>query len=261
VRAQAERVGGIIGDTIPAAAARFLAARAYLIVATVAEDGSVAASILCGAEGFAAATDERTVRITPLCGHIDSVMRDIRASGRVGILAIDPANRRRIRVNGQASVLDGTIFVTTREVYSNCPQYIHPRAVERRPMLPVHAVAGDVLTSEQQAWVTRADTFFIATAHRDTGADASHRGGDAGFVRVVNATRLLIPDYPGNNMFNTLGNLAADPRCGLLFVDPATGSTLQLRGRAAVLWEPERRIQVDVDSVIETRDAVPLRWL
>lgn len=224
VRTQAERVGAIIGDSIPAAAARFLAARAYLIVATVAADGSVTASILCGAEGFAIATDERSVRITALCGHVDAVMRDIRATGQVGVLAIDTANRRRIRVNGQASVHDATIFVTTREVYSNCPQYIHPRAVERGPMLPAHAVAGEALTREQQAWIARADTFFIATAHRDAGADASHRGGDAGFVRVVNATRLLIPDYPGNSM-------------------------------------PQRLIQFDVDGVVETHDAVPLRWL
>ena len=81
-----------------------------------------------------------------------------------------------------------------------------------------------------------ADTFFIASGYRDEGdsaafgMDASHRGGERGFVRVVDEGRLEFPDYAGNNHFNTIGNLVLDPRAGFLFVDFETGGLLQLTG-------------------------------
>jgi ferredoxin-NADP reductase len=96
--------------------------------------------------------------------------------------------------------------------------------------------------------------------------DASHRGGDPGFVTVVDDGRLAIPDYPGNNHYNTIGNLELDPRAGLLFVSFATGSLLQLTGRVTVDWHPdaathaERVLHFDVDEVVEQPSVLPLRW-
>jgi predicted pyridoxine 5'-phosphate oxidase superfamily flavin-nucleotide-binding protein len=124
----------------------------------------------------------------------------------------------------------------------------------------------DALTEPQQRAIERADTLFIASVHADAGADASHRGGQPGFVRVLNERRLLIPDYAGNNMFQTLGNIAADPRVGLLFVDFDTGTTLQMTGRAKILWEPEalkgavRTVAVEIDEIVEIEGQGPLGW-
>jgi predicted pyridoxine 5'-phosphate oxidase superfamily flavin-nucleotide-binding protein len=118
--------------------------------------------------------------------------------------------------------------------------------------------------------VAAADTFVIATAARDGSADASHRGGSPGFVTVHGDRRLSFPDYAGNSMFLTLGNLAANPRAGLLFIDWETGDTLQLSGRAAVDWSPsraaaipgaERVVDLEVERVIATRGALPLHWV
>ena len=64
------------------------------------------------------------------------------------------------------------------------------------------------------------------------GADISHRGGRPGFVRV-DGDVLTIPDFRGNRYFNTLGNLIAEPRASLLFVDFETGDLLQLQGSRA----------------------------
>ncbi len=102
--------------------------------------------------------------------------------------------------------------------------------------------------------------FFIASFHPVGGADASHRGGRPGFVRIENDGRIGFPDYPGNNMFNTLGNLAGHSRVGLLFVDFATGDLLQVAGRASLPEGPERRVEVLVHEVRETRGGSPLRW-
>jgi ferredoxin-NADP reductase len=99
--------------------------------------------------------------------------------------------------------------------------------------------------------------------------DASHRGGERGFVRVANDRRLEFPDYAGNNHFNTIGNLVLDPRAGFLFVDFATGSLLQLTGRAAIDWDSEavaslpgarRLVAFDIEEIVELPAAVALRW-
>ena len=97
---------------------------------------------------------------------------------------------------------------------------------------------GLALTAKQQDWIQKADTFFVATAHPFRGADASHRGGQPGFVAVVDAQTLIWPDYSGNMMFNTLGNIVSNPKSGLLFLDFDTGRTLQLTGAAEIVWEP-----------------------
>ncbi len=232
VRALADRVGGIINSEIPAVAAAFVAAQPFVIVSTVDAKGQPTASLLGGAPGFASASDVRTLTITPAFGH--DVFDDINASGVIGILAIDLATRRRMRVNGIA-VRDGdSIVVTTREVYSNCPQYIVPRAF-----------APASLDEASRDIIATADTFFLATSHPVHGADASHRGGA---VRIESSTRLSWPDLPGNNMLNSLGNLVVNPRCGLLFVDFDRGAPLRLRGRAMIEGDRERVVTFESEQ-------------
>jgi hypothetical protein len=80
-------------------------------------------------------------------------------------------------------------------------------------------------------------TFFLGTAHPERGADASHRGGAPGFVRVE-GNQLWWPDYPGNNLFNSFGNLAVNPEAALLFIDFGTGAVLHLSGTASIEWDP-----------------------
>jgi ferredoxin-NADP reductase len=86
---------------------------------------------------------------------------------------------------------------------------------------------------------------------------------------VLNASKICFPDYAGNNHYNTIGNLMVDPRIGMLFVDFATGSLLQLTGRAMIDWESpavaeepgaKRLITIDIEAVIELPSALALRW-
>jgi ferredoxin-NADP reductase len=99
--------------------------------------------------------------------------------------------------------------------------------------------------------------------------DASHRGGPLGFVTVVDDRTLIIPDYKGNNHFNTIGNLVVDPRAGLLFVDFETGALLQLTGEAEIDWDSpavadypgaRRLIRFTIEEANLLEGALPLRW-
>jgi predicted pyridoxine 5'-phosphate oxidase superfamily flavin-nucleotide-binding protein len=264
----ARRVAGSVHPSIPPAAADFLAGRTWVVVASADAGGRPWASLLSGPEGFVRAVDHRTVRIRAVPTPGDPLAANLLPASLLGLLAPDLATRRRMRLNGRVELEpDGAILLKADQVYSNCPKYITPRGPVggTAATYPVHVAHRTVLTTGDQEWIRRADTFFIATINPGEGADASHRGGPAGFIRVE-GNRVTWPDYRGNSMFNTLGNLARLPRAGLLIPDWATGRTLQLRGRSELDWDPshaaafpgaERLVHLEVDEVVETADAAP----
>jgi predicted pyridoxine 5'-phosphate oxidase superfamily flavin-nucleotide-binding protein len=275
VRAMAERVGGSIHPTIPRAAREFLEEQLMVVVGFVGADGWVWASLLVGEPGFMEALDERTVRIGAMPFPGDPLAEALQegVGTQVGLLAIDLSTRRRLRLNGEAERRTDDIYVCTRQVYANCPKYIQirePKAGRAEPGLQDrHAVRSRRLTDEQRHFISDTDTFFIASVHPEGGSDASHRGGNPGFVRFLGEDALEFPDYSGNTMFNTLGNIAVNPNAGLLFLDFERGRTLQLTGEARIVWDvgravgfsrTERAVEFRVQEVIETRGALPLRW-
>ena len=93
------------------------------------------------------------------------------------------------------------------------------------------------LTMSQQLWILNADTFFVGSQSSQKKLDASHRGGNYGFVEVLENGALKIPDYTGNSMYNTLGNIQENPNVGLLFIDFKHGNTLQMTGKATLLFD------------------------
>lgn len=177
-----------------------------------------------------------------------------------------------MKAKGKVISMTGDGFeVRTERVYALCPKYIQARTWElgRRDRPARDTERAPTLTGEQGEWISRADTFFVASFHPETAADASHRGGMPGFVRVVDGGTLVWPDYPGNRMFNTLGNLTANPKAGLLFVDFESGDTLQLTGETRLEWDKEeaarfagaeRTVEFRVGEVLATPGASPLKW-
>jgi predicted pyridoxine 5'-phosphate oxidase superfamily flavin-nucleotide-binding protein len=267
------RVSKSIHASIPPAAREFLRNQAMAILSTVDPNGRVWASLLTGQPGFLHATGERTVQIdaTPVPG--DPLSESLRVGDRVGLLAIEFATRRRMRINGMvAAYRDGHLSVQTDQVYANCPKYIQARVASGQGGHEgaVQAVRRAVrFTDEHQRWIEQADTFFIASFHEASGADVSHRGGNPGFIHVENGNTLVWPDYSGNQMFQSLGNISVNPNAGLLFIDFESGSTLQLTGQAHVIWDndqvrafagAERLVEFHIEQVIEIIGASPLRW-
>ena len=273
VREMAERVGNSIRPTIPAAAHEFLLDQPMLVVGSVGSGGRLWASLLAGEPGFARVLDERTVRVQAHPASGDPLNDNLEEPGaEVGMLAIDLFGRRRMRLNGKAERRPEGIYVRAEQVYANCPKYIQARrwkTVENEP-----STGGAVLrtrrpTEDQRRRISGADTFFIASAHLEGGADAAHRGGQPGFVRFLDESTLEFPDYSGNTMFNTLGNIATNPKAGLLFVNFEGGGTLQLTGGARIVWDAdragafagaERIVEFGIEEVVEIPAAVLLRW-
>jgi len=76
-----------------------------------------------------------------------------------------------------------------------------------------------VFSDRDRQFIENAAFFFLATADGEGQPNVSHKGGMSGFVRVVGPAELAYPDYDGNGMFVSLGNVAVNPRVGLLFID------------------------------------------
>jgi uncharacterized protein len=243
---------------LPDAARAFLHQQPWIVLGAEDADGRVWASVLYGPPGFIStpAADTVVIAAEPLPG--DPLTGAL--AGPVGGLAIEPGTRRRMRLNGRALSGDAKTAIVTEQVYSNCPKYITRREVEAvvAEAAPPRAAGGE-LDARALQQLAAADTAFVATRGPD-GLDASHRGGQPGFLRAVDAHTIVWPDYPGNRMFNTLGNIATDGRCGVTVVDPEDGTTLYVSGRASILWDEERAVQLRVDAVVRLERAAPLRW-
>jgi uncharacterized protein len=93
------------------------------------------------------------------------------------------------------------------------------------------------LTDEDRAFVERCSMFFLATADAEGRPDCSYKGGDPGFVRVVEPGTLVFPSYDGNGMFRSLGNLLVNPHLGMLFIDFESPKRLRINGEASVRHE------------------------
>ncbi|MEW2414942.1 pyridoxamine 5'-phosphate oxidase family protein [Streptomyces sp. NPDC046866] len=263
VRELAEHVGRSIGAGIKDVAADFLARQPHLVVGAADAAGRLWASLLTGPPGFVRATGADRIAVTgglpagdPLAGALAT------AGTRVGTIALDPRTRRRMRLNGTLEPAPGGFEVAAEQVFANCPKYLQKRQpLELAAEGPGVVRRGDALTAGQQRAVRAADTFFVATTAED-GTDASHRGGLPGFVEVLSPAELAWPDYPGNAMFLTLGNLAADPRAALLFPHWETGAVLQLSGRARTEFAADgsRSVRFRIESVVEALHPGRLRW-
>jgi len=193
------------------------------------------------------APNERTVEFDLSDASInehDPFWNNIQHNPRIASLFLELATRRRLRINGKISRLSADRLLLDVEVcYPNCPKYIQRRHIQlenvKRSENAPSAMDGETLHREQTALIRASDTFFVASAHAERGVDVSHRGGPPGFVEVVDECTLRIPDYAGNGMFNTLGNLAVNPRAGLVFLDFERNRTLQLTGSTEILWDRE----------------------
>lgn len=271
---QAEFSRGAIGAKVPPVAADFLSAQRVVYLGASDDTGRTWAAALSGPAGFVRAAADDELRLAARPGAADPLAGALSRPASVGMLALEPGTRRRMRLNGAMRPDGNGLAMSLDQVYANCPKYIQKRTVDAtydgadqdaRALPP--AAATSALTPGQQRWIRAADTFFLATRSRDGDADCSHRGGSPGFVQVLSDTEIRFPDYVGNAMLMTLGNLLEDPRTGLLLIDWTTGGTLHLTGTAAVAWSADaalpgsqRTVTFRLEQAVERPRALPLQW-
>jgi predicted pyridoxine 5'-phosphate oxidase superfamily flavin-nucleotide-binding protein len=257
----------------------------FVLVGSVDDTGRPHASLLAGPPGFVRTLDARTLAIDVLPRAADPLSRTLRVGASLGVLGIEPHTRRRNRLNGVVVGVHASGFaVEVRQSFGNCPKYIQARQAQWL----ANEVANDTsplragrLDADAAALVRHADTYFIASSVPPSqlersaahGVDVSHRGGKPGFVRVQRdadgVDMLTVPDFSGNNLFNTLGNLKVHPRAGLLFVDFDGSMLLHLSVDTEIVWSgpdvaafagAQRVLRYRVREMLRIEGTHTLRW-
>ncbi|WP_099477637.1 pyridoxamine 5'-phosphate oxidase family protein [Paenibacillus ihbetae] len=253
-------------------ATNFLRTQSLIICSTIDNDGKAWCSFLTGEPGFINVISEKELSVTSQPPTSDPIFRHLQDKPDIGLLAIDFFRRIRMRINGKGRLDGERLYVNTEQVYGNCPKYIQKRSLQpsggyyRKERI---STQGHHLSSKQQEWIRKADTFFIGSGNEEGKMDASHRGGLPGFVAVEDNRTLLFPDYFGNSMYNTLGNIYSNPATGLLFIDFDGGHSLQLSGRSEIIWDKmqisrfpgaERLVRYYIEDVVYIQNATPIMW-
>ncbi len=252
----------------------------FLVVGAVDGEGWPWASLIPGRPGFVRSPDRTTLDIDAPGVPGDPIRAAIGEGASLGLLGIELHTRRRNRMNGRVKNLHGNGFsVAVDQSFGNCPQYIQHRALEFvRPASESGQGGGPTtfrtLDDGARQLISETDVFFVSSflpANDDPvkqGVDVSHRGGRPGFVRVDGDT-LTIPDFPGNNLFNTMGNFLLNPKAGLVFVDFTNGDLLCLTGTVELLPEDHEEVtsfkgaqrgwRFMLDHGIRLHDVLPFR--
>lgn len=280
VREKLEEIGPrLIRDHMPDQHRELFAKLPMVLLGSLDAGGQPWASVLMREHGLMTSSDAHHLEIHALPQKGDPLANNLRPGALIGMLGIEPHTRRRNRMNGVVAALDQQGFVLkVQQSFGNCPKYIQARQPQMQQGAASEPVPerGATLNAAMMDIISRADTYFIASAYRNDGAgdarhgvDISHRGGKPGFVRVDDAATLTAPDFIGNFFFNTLGNLSVNPKAGLLFIDFDSGDLLYLAADAQIIFDPQqaqaytgaqRLLRYTIREAIRLPQALPLRW-
>jgi len=110
---------------------------------------------------------------------------------------------------------------------------------EKLAEVVVHAIVRDELEAIHTDYIASRDYFFLSTVNADGMPTVSYKGGPVGFVRVMAPNRLIFPNYDGNGMWMSMGNIDAASKVGMLFMDMVTPWRIRLQGSARLSQDPE----------------------
>eukprot|EP00045_Choanoeca_perplexa_P014884 m.177927 g.177927 ORF g.177927 m.177927 type:complete len:688 (-) comp16827_c0_seq4:3246-5309(-) len=248
---------------------------------TESEQHPLWTSMLFGDAGFIrtlSTADASLVTITASIHSADPLRQSLVPNAAVGLLAIDLMTRHRLRINTKLVDVTGlgpdqvmTLQLRVLESLGNCPKHIQRRQIVSKRSDPKHvrAAVSAELTPRQMTLLQSMDTIFVGTFHPTRGADASHRGGFAGFLRSPSPTTVWWADYDGNGMFNTLGNIQVTQQLSLVAPDWSLGHTLHVSGLAEVEWlasdqprvdRANRLVRMTITHVVEVPFMIPFTY-
>ncbi|KAF1911989.1 hypothetical protein BDU57DRAFT_523264 [Ampelomyces quisqualis] len=171
-------------------------------------------------------------------------------------LAIDLMTRKRVKIAGK--MIAGTVqeidaefeedggskFTTKQkqiqlvtkieQSLGNCPKYLNQYKLRPAKIDSDLLSASPCLTEEGKNLIGRSDMFFLTTSTKQD-MDVNHRGGPPGFVRIMSGDQFVYPEYSGNRLYQSLGNLQLNPKIGVTFPDYETGDVLYTTGTAVIL--------------------------
>ncbi|KAK5136810.1 hypothetical protein LTR08_002106 [Meristemomyces frigidus] len=271
---QAMRVpAGTDNPTIPALSPQLgnqLQVAPLIAIGTLDKNGRPWTTLLGGEPGFARSLGGGIVGIrTVVTGKHDPVVEElvgksptgevVREEGRgrmVGGLTIDLEKRKRVKMYGRMlagalssredevtghneTVAEVQLVFKVEQSLGNCPKYLNSKHIVPASSKPELLDDQAHLSQRAANLLERADLFFISSSQHDRDMDTNYRGGPPGFVRIVSdeesGTVICWPEYSGNRLYQTLGNLYVNPVAGLCVPDFENGDMLYITGKTDIL--------------------------
>lgn len=231
----------IIQGTVPPGALQFLRQQSMIWIGIKDSNNLPWAFPLFGSPGFINPNKGERIDIELSENALipEQWLRLLSIGKYIGCLAIELSSRRRLRINGVIKAINPRqLQIEVQQAYPNCPKYIRKRELLSRPNEGgfQYLSSGTTLTEALSNIINQSDTAFLASVGPN-GADVSHRGGPAGFINVDSMNKITVPDYKGNGLFNSLGNLRINPSGGLTIVEFHQGHFLQLTGKINLLLD------------------------
>ena len=254
---------------LSAHAQRLLHLSSLLAIGTVDDEGRPWTTLLGGEQGFARSLGQSIVGVKALAdSDHDPVLRTLLAQPRISTpgeyetarefsaLGIHLASRDRVKLQGRllgGSRVGNESSLNTSQVEAtevqmalaiegslgNCPKYLNKKDIVLAVPQPVPLPATLPLPQPALDLLAKADTIFI-TSHHPSHMSTNHRGGPPGFIRVEcndsQSVILAYPEYSGNRLYQTLGNLILDPRAGIVVPDFDTGNVLYISGTTKIIF-------------------------
>ncbi|KAL8905054.1 MAG: hypothetical protein Q9207_002869 [Kuettlingeria erythrocarpa] len=287
--------------------ARSVSNSPLLALGTLDEAGRPWTTLLGGEAGFARPLGQSIVGIRTLVDpaydpvvrtllggtHEENVPGQSSQHHAVSALSIDPATRSRCKLAGtmvagaldqvgtnlgdtQAPSKEGQMVIKVEQSLglnptSNCPKYISKKQII--PSLPEPALGFDTLPLRAEAieLLAKVDLFFLTSSYGKS-LSTNNRGGSPGFIRIMqnndSGTTLIYPEYSGNQLYQTLGNLCVSPKAGFVVPDFDTGDVLYMSGTteivvgkdaAAILPRSNLAVKLHVEKVFFVRKGLAFR--
>ncbi|EEA28413.1 hypothetical protein TMatcc_003255 [Talaromyces marneffei ATCC 18224] len=262
---------------------QFMVPRAPLIgLGALDDDGRPWSTVWGGETGFSSVIDTDIVGMRAVVDRlhdpvVNSLFGDakgtngstIRTNGQgkmISGVTIDLENRKRVKLYGK--VIMGTLedpedegnlglegkrghaqlVVKIEESLGNCPKYLHKKHIIPAIPQPKLISASSQLSPQAIELINKADCFFISSYHQNTDMDTNYRGGPSGFVRIISnqpeGAVLVYPEYSGNRLYQSLGNLMMNHRAGLIFPDFERGDAVYMTAETEIL------INDDADAIL-----------
>jgi ferredoxin-NADP reductase len=248
----------IINNDMPKQHSDFFSQLQYLPIGSIDSDGQLWATILCNPLITIMSKDTLSIEcVMPQGDPFVAAVLDKNSALPFQYFAgvgIDFTNRRRNKLAGIITYSNLSsnntliLIIKTNENMGNCPKYITMRSLQYCQRIPSEPIITTRLTAESLLLLNQASTSFMTTIHIDSlqsdenDIGFNHRGGPPGFIRHYGENHqdyLILPDYSGNQFYQSLGNIETDHKIGLVVPNFHTGDLLFITGQAYNYYNEE----------------------
>jgi predicted pyridoxine 5'-phosphate oxidase superfamily flavin-nucleotide-binding protein len=262
VRQSSDALASMVKDTIPQIAKDFLINLKFCVITLSKQEDDLTSAVIYDMDSFISIIGDKAIDISLRNSSFIDTDYFKENEFSIGFLGLDFEKAMRIRINGLAKINNNTLRIFVNEVYSNCPKYIIRRIYKSnlKEKLIQNVQNYPKLTTEIMDMISQVDTFFLSSLHKDKGADISHRGGNKGFLKVISSNEIQFDDKPGNNLYNTLGNIYTNSIVNILLIDFENNNTYLILARASFtkIYEDEKyilRITLSCSNIIKNTNS------